>query len=131
MYARRDEGPNIIEMTIKLCYKEIETTKYAISELAKPMIQQKLRNHDEFVNDLIAYAHNEIDAVPDVYEEGEHTKIPMNLGYHTGYKQLCIIMERHGNYAEVIRLATQAKKEGWYGDWDKRIEKAKKKLGAL
>jgi hypothetical protein len=32
------------------------------------------------------------------------------------------------NYAEVIRLATQAKEKGWPGDWDKRIEKAKKKL---
>jgi len=30
---------------------------------------------------------------------------------------------------EVIRLAEQAKSEGWSGDWDKRIEKAKKKLG--
>jgi hypothetical protein len=47
---------------------------------------------------------------------------------HTGYKQLCIIRDKQGNYAEVIRLATQAKAEGWPGDWDKRIEKAKKKL---
>lgn len=30
---------------------------------------------------------------------------------------------------EVIQLAEQAKSQGWAGDWDKRIEKAKKKLG--
>jgi len=51
------------------------------------------------------------------------------LGVHTGYKQLCIIRESQGNFAEVIRLAGQAKSEGWAGGWDKRIEKAKKKLG--
>ena len=55
--------------------------------------------------------------------------IPGKLGEHTGYKQLCIIRESQGNFAEVIRLAGQAKSEGWAGDWDNRIEKAKKKLG--
>lgn len=56
--------------------------------------------------------------------------IPGKLGEHTGYKQLCIIRENEGNYTEVIRLAEQAKSEGWAGDWDKRIEKARKKLGS-
>jgi hypothetical protein len=32
------------------------------------------------------------------------------------------------DFQEVIRLAAQAKSEGWAGDWDKRIEKAKKKV---
>jgi hypothetical protein len=50
------------------------------------------------------------------------------LPEHTGYKQLCIIREKQGNYNEVIRLSTEAKEAGWPGDWDKRIEKAKKKL---
>jgi len=31
-------------------------------------------------------------------------------------------------WQEVIRLAEQAKSKGWAGDWDKRIEKARKKL---
>jgi hypothetical protein len=53
---------------------------------------------------------------------------PRKLGEHTGYKQLCIIRENQGNFAEVIKLAEQAKSEGWAGDWDKRIEKARKKL---
>jgi hypothetical protein len=48
---------------------------------------------------------------------------------HKGFTQLCILEEKAGNYKELLELATQAKKEGWYGDWDKRIEKAKKKLG--
>jgi hypothetical protein len=50
------------------------------------------------------------------------------LGTHTGYYRLCVIRERQGNWQEIIRLAEQAKSEGWAGDWDKRIEKARKKL---
>jgi len=57
--------------------------------------------------------------------------IPGKLGEHPGYKQLCIIREKQGNWQEVVRFAEQAKSEGWAGDWDKRIEKAKKKLDKL
>jgi len=49
------------------------------------------------------------------------------LPSHVGYKQLCIIMEKQKNYDEVIRLASEAKMQGWTGDWDKRIEKCAKK----
>ena len=51
-----------------------------------------------------------------------------NLPEHIGYKQLCIIEEKKGNFEEVLKLATQAKNEGWSGDWDKRIEKIKNKI---
>jgi hypothetical protein len=51
---------------------------------------------------------------------------------HTGFKQLCIIREKQGKWEEVIRLSQMAKEQDfWEGDWDKRIEKAKKKLGAI
>jgi len=48
---------------------------------------------------------------------------------HVGYTQLAIIEEKEKNWKTVIDLATQAKKEGWNGDWDKRIERCKKKIG--
>ena len=50
------------------------------------------------------------------------------LPIHTGYKQLCIIMEKQKNYEEVIRLSKIAKKQGWNGDWDKRILKCEKRI---
>ena len=66
---------------------------------------------------------------PDIHKSpDDFVIVPGKLGEHTGYKHLCIIRENQGNYAEVIRLAEQAKSEGWIGDWDKRIEKARKKL---
>ncbi|WAI00402.1 hypothetical protein [Methanogenium organophilum] len=50
------------------------------------------------------------------------------LPSHAGYKQLCIIMEKQKNYDEAIRLANEAKMQGWTGDWDKRIERCMKKM---
>jgi hypothetical protein len=37
-------------------------------------------------------------------------------------------MEKQKNYEETIRLSNIAKSQGWNGDWDKRIEKCKKKM---
>lgn len=48
------------------------------------------------------------------------------LPSHTGFKQLAIIREKQGNYKEAIRISTEAKKQGWKGDWDKRIERYEK-----
>jgi len=47
---------------------------------------------------------------------------------HLGYEQLAIILHKQGKYQEVIDLCKQAKSEKWNGDWDKRIDNAKKKL---
>ena len=51
-----------------------------------------------------------------------------SLPTHKGYEQLCIIFEKQKKFDEVIKLATQAKEQGWNGDWDKRIERCNKKL---
>lgn len=48
------------------------------------------------------------------------------LPSHRGYEQLSIIEAKKGNYDRVIELSEKAMTEGWRGDWEKRIEKAKK-----
>lgn len=50
------------------------------------------------------------------------------LPSHAGYKQLCIIKEKQQSYEEAIRVAEMARMQGWNGDWDKRIERYKKKI---
>jgi hypothetical protein len=66
---------------------------------------------------------------PNIHKSrNDFTIITDALGVHTGYYRLCIIREKEGNWKEVARLAEQAKSEGWAGDWDKRIEKARKKI---
>lgn len=51
-----------------------------------------------------------------------------DLPEHVGYKQLAIIRNKQKDYESVMQISKQAKSEGWNGDWDKRIEKAMKKL---
>lgn len=51
-------------------------------------------------------------------------KCPM----HTGFQQLAIIREKQQNFDEVIRLCDLAEKQGWTGDWQKRINRCKRKM---
>jgi hypothetical protein len=49
------------------------------------------------------------------------------LPLHVGYLQLSIIEEKRKNFENAIRLSENALKEGWRGDWKKRIQRLKKK----
>ena len=51
-----------------------------------------------------------------------------SLPAHEGYSQLCIIFEKQGKFAEAIRIAKQAKEQGWNDVWDKRINRCQKKI---
>jgi len=50
------------------------------------------------------------------------------LGNNVGYDYLVIILEKRKEYSEVIRLCTEAKNQGWEGNWDQRIDRCKKRL---
>lgn len=50
------------------------------------------------------------------------------LPSHTGFQQLAIIEEKRKNYKRAIDLSKQALKEGWSGDWEKRIERLENKV---
>jgi hypothetical protein len=54
-----------------------------------------------------------------------------DLPRHRGYEQLAIIREKEGKLDEAIGLSKQARKEGWSGDWNKRIERYDKKRDKL
>lgn len=49
------------------------------------------------------------------------------LPSHKGYQQLAIIFEKQGKFDETIELCRKAEKQGWAGDWEKRIERCRKK----
>ncbi len=53
------------------------------------------------------------------------------LPLHEGYEQLCIIKEKQMKFEDTIKLAQQAKKQGWGGDWDSRIERCRKKIKSI
>lgn len=50
------------------------------------------------------------------------------LPEHTGFTQLAIIEKKNKNWSRVIELCENAKAQGWGGDWDKRIDEARKNL---
>ncbi|MBZ0281527.1 MAG: hypothetical protein K8L97_12375 [Anaerolineae bacterium] len=50
------------------------------------------------------------------------------LPQHTGFNQLAIILEKQKDYKEAIKLSKDAYKQGWSGDWLKRIERCEEKL---
>ena len=77
---------------------------------------------DGALAEAIKSAKNQIDISLDVAKEWS-SEFGGNLPAHSGFKQLCIIREKEGNYAEAIELAQRAASEGWAGDWDKRIER--------
>ena len=47
---------------------------------------------------------------------------------HQGFKQLAIIREKEKDFQGAIGFCQTALKQGWDGDWSKRIERCKKKL---
>lgn len=50
------------------------------------------------------------------------------LPRHKGFEQLAIVREKQGDYESAIKLAQQAAKQGWSGDWNKRIQRCQKHL---
>lgn len=48
------------------------------------------------------------------------------LPSHAGFSQLCVILEKQKKYDEAIRLASEARDQGWAGRWDERIEQCMK-----
>jgi tetratricopeptide (TPR) repeat protein len=47
---------------------------------------------------------------------------------HKGFEQLAIIEEKQKNFEAAIDISQKALEQGWVGDWQKRIERCKKKL---
>jgi len=47
---------------------------------------------------------------------------------HKGFKQLVKIEEKQKNFETAIKIGKEALKQGWSGDWEKRIERCLKKL---
>jgi hypothetical protein len=49
-----------------------------------------------------------------------------SLPGHSGYHHLCLIRERQRQYEEAVRLAQEAREQGWSGDWDPILARCKK-----
>lgn len=56
------------------------------------------------------------------------SKKDMARPVHEGYKRLAIVLEKDKRFQEALDVVLEAKKNHWQGDWDKRIERLKKRM---
>jgi hypothetical protein len=50
---------------------------------------------------------------------------------HIGFQQLAILKEKQKAYGEAVELCRQALRQGWRGDWEKRIERCELRRSKL
>jgi len=114
LYAHRNRYAGANELAIRACEQQIAISQ----EAAKQFLTSPNPSYQRTAYDL------------PIRRNWQETG---SLPIHLGYKQLCIIHEKKGNWQEVIRLAEEAKANGWHdgtaGGWDRRIRKAKRMLG--
>lgn len=51
------------------------------------------------------------------------------LGQHPGYERVARELEKARAWARQLALCEQAQAQGWAGDWQRRIDRCRKKLG--
>lgn len=140
-YERRDEDEEYLKKAIEACLNQIAISQLSAEAYVFDFKYGSIKNLEEMIKSeeeltiqvpqlrdkyTIEINRHKLEMENIKNKKWNNEKIP--LPEHTGYKQLCIIYDKQGNYSEIIRLAEEAKKQGWNGDWDKRIENARKKI---
>ena len=89
----------------------------------------KRRNdHPEALDLAIKACEKQISISKDAAKGFKKAQYLKDIPEHTGYKQLAIIREKQRRFVEAIALSRRAQKQGWTGDWEKRIERLEKKI---
>jgi len=92
-------------------------------------IYYKNRDNDpEGINKAILACQQQIEISPKsrIAFKKEYKDSP--LPRHIGFEQLAIIYEKQKHFTKAIEISQEALKQGWNGDWEKRIGRCKKKL---
>jgi hypothetical protein len=77
-----------------------------------------------FSHSLIGISQKASEFLKDAFQ---YERLPENIGY----KRMIMILTKEKDYEKIIELCEKAKSEGWKGDWDDKIKKAKQKLEKL
>lgn len=127
----REIGYKIIKKAEELVSDKISFLDLHFLYQSKIQIYYRNRDNDEFALSSAIEACKQQIGISEKAKEAFIKEMGLPLPWHLGYKQLCIIMEKQKNFEEVIWLSKIAKEQGWSGDWDKRTEKCKKKMGNI
>jgi hypothetical protein len=60
-------------------------------------------------------------------ESKERRPYEVRMPSHLGFQRLAINYERDKRFEDAIAVCVEAKRQGWNGDWDKRIERCQTK----
>lgn len=80
------------------------------------------------IETAIRMCEKQIKLAPNAAKQFKRENPTEGLPAHVGYTQLVIILEKQKDYLTAIRLAKQAKEQGWNDDWDKRIARCEERL---
>lgn len=98
----------------------------------KMKMSYKARDNPASLEEAIHCCLKQIELAPEAAHAFRVEFHDHKLPVHEGYDQLCIIYEKQGRYEEAIKIAEQAKSQGWNGEypghWDDRIERCRKKM---
>lgn len=67
-------------------------------------------------------------AIADAFQKDCRRRWPSDaLPRHPGFEKLAIIREKQGELQAALKISRQARKQGWSGDWEKRITRLHQK----
>ena len=94
------------------------------------MIRVYYRDRNRDTNSLqlaIEACEKQIDLGPQVVRAWPREEMGAALPRHTGFEQLAIVLERNKDYDGAVRLSEEALRQGWAGDWGKRIDRCRQR----
>lgn len=108
VYYKNRDDPASLARAVWACQRQIDLSPQAASEFK--------REHRELRASAI--------------RDGYDSNLPAGckLPRHIGFQQLCIILEKEGDHKGALWLAKRASRQGWDGDWDRRIPKLEKRV---
>lgn len=110
--------------TVSTGFKDILDQHFTLSSMIP--VYYRERDTEGVLDKVIDLCKQQIALAPQSAKEFRKEYKGQALPSHVGYEQLIIIFAKQKNFEEAINLCKQAKKEGWSGDWDKRIARYSK-----
>jgi hypothetical protein len=118
----------------KILDKAVELSKGApvldVHFLLQQQIETYYKDRDKptYLDKAISVCRQQIALAPEAARSFNAEDAGSPLPAHRGYEQLAIILEKQGQFEEVIALVRQAEAQGWAGDWTGRAKRCEKKL---
>jgi hypothetical protein len=132
-YLKKDELREIGYKIIKRADEQLENETTLLNKhfyyAERGAYFYKMRDLDKFaLSEATKSFYSQIELAPDA---ANFFKNKSDLGFipaHAGYRQMRIILEKKGELLAAVELCEKAKSEGWKDDWDKQIDRLRKKL---